>query len=42
MQYQSQNIAKTYWPGALLIFAVQVLFGLVGGLIYVMPTLHAR
>ncbi|WP_298428946.1 cbb3-type cytochrome c oxidase subunit I [Rhodoblastus sp.] len=39
MQYQSQSIAKTYWLGALLIFAVQVLFGLIGGIIYVAPNL---
>ena len=39
MRYQSQSIAMTYWLGALLIFAVQVLFGLLGGLIYVMPNL---
>jgi nitric oxide reductase subunit B len=39
MQYQTQNIAKTYWLGALLIFAVQVSFGLVGGLIYIAPNL---
>ena len=37
MQYKTQNIAKTYWLGAHLIFAVQVSFGLVGGLIYIMP-----
>ncbi|WP_374545059.1 cbb3-type cytochrome c oxidase subunit I [Rhodoblastus sp.] len=39
MRYQSQSIAMTYWLGALLIFAVQVLFGLIGGLIYVLPNL---
>ena len=39
MPYQSQSIAKTYWLGALLIFAVQVLFGLIGGIIYVAPNL---
>ena len=39
MQYHSQSIAKTYWLGALLIFAVQMIFGLIGGLIYVAPKL---
>ncbi len=39
MQYKTQSIAKTYWLGAMLIFAVQVLFGLLGGLVYVMPNL---
>lgn len=39
MRYQTQSIAMTYWLGALLIFAVQVLFGLAGGLIYVLPNL---
>ena len=39
MQYQTQSIAKTYWLGAMLIFAVQVLFGLIGGLVYIMPNL---
>ncbi len=39
MQYHSQSIAKTYWLGALLIFAVQMIFGLIGGLIYVAPNL---
>ncbi len=39
MRYESQNIAKIYWYGALLIFAVQVVFGLIGGTIYVLPNL---
>lgn len=39
MNYQTQSIAKVYWLGALLIFAVQILFGLIGGLIYVAPNL---
>ncbi len=39
MRYETQRIAQVYWLGALLIFAVQVLFGLLGGLIYVLPNL---
>jgi len=39
MRYESQRIAQVYWLGALLIFAVQVLFGLIGGTIYVLPNL---
>ncbi len=39
MQYRTQSIAKTYWYGAMLIFAVQLVFGLVGALIYVEPNL---
>ncbi len=37
MRYETQNIAKVYWYGALLIFAVQVCVGLIGGTIYVFP-----
>ncbi len=39
MQYQTQNIAKIYWYAALLIFGVQLVFGLVGATIYVLPNL---
>jgi len=39
MRYETQRIAQVYWLGALLIFAVQVLFGLIGGTIYVLPNL---
>ncbi len=42
MRYESQRIAQVYWLGALLIFAVQVLFGLIGGTIYVLPNLSRR
>src|SRR6266702_2940915 len=37
MRYETQSIAKVYWYGAMLIFAVQVCFGLIGGLVYIMP-----
>ncbi len=39
MKYESQKIAAVYWYGALLIFAVQVLFGTIGGIMYVLPNL---
>ncbi len=39
MRYESQRIAQVYWLGALLIFAVQVLFGLIGGTLYVLPNM---
>jgi nitric oxide reductase subunit B len=39
MRYQTQNIAKIYWLGAILIFAVQLLFGFLGALVYVAPNL---
>src|SRR5271165_3944907 len=39
MKYQSQQVAKLYFNGALLIFSLQILFGLIGATIYVAPTL---
>lgn len=38
MKYQSQAVAKPYFLGALLIFALQLLFGLAGAITYVLPT----
>ena len=35
MQYQSQSVAKLYFLAAIGLFVVQVLFGLVMGLQYV-------
>ncbi|MBI5162285.1 MAG: cbb3-type cytochrome c oxidase subunit I [Magnetospirillum sp.] len=37
MKYESQKVALFYFAGALALFVAQVLFGLIGGLIYVMP-----
>jgi nitric oxide reductase subunit B len=39
MKYESQSVARYYFFGALTIFALQLVFGLVGALLYVMPTL---
>ena len=39
MKYQSQAVAKPYFLGALLIFALQLVFGLIGATIYVAPTI---
>ncbi|HEX2944164.1 MAG TPA: cbb3-type cytochrome c oxidase subunit I [Rhodopila sp.] len=39
MKYQSQAVAKPYFLGALLIFSLQLVFGLIGATIYVAPTL---
>jgi nitric oxide reductase subunit B len=41
MKYETQSIAKWYWLAALALFAVQVLMGLVAGLIYVQPNFLA-
>src|SRR5450432_1869451 len=38
MKYQSQQVARLYFLGALTIFSLQLLFGLVGALMYVLPT----
>ena len=38
MKYESQKVAKLYFIGALTLFLAQVLFGLLGGFLYVMPT----
>src|SRR6187549_727138 len=35
MQYQSQAVAKPYFIGAIVLFVMQVLFGLIMGLQYV-------
>jgi nitric oxide reductase subunit B len=39
MKYQSQAVAKPYFLGALLIFSLQLVFGLIGATTYVAPTL---
>jgi len=38
MKYQTQKVAMVYFYGALTLFCAQVLFGLVAGVHYVMPT----
>lgn len=38
MKYESQKVARFYFVGALSIFAVQIIFGLLGGFLYVVPT----
>lgn len=38
MKYQSQQVAKLYFLGALLIFSLQIAFGLAGATLYVAPT----
>lgn len=38
MKYESQKVALYYFIGALSLFVVQVLFGLLGGTLYVNPT----
>ncbi|WP_293796068.1 nitric-oxide reductase large subunit [uncultured Bosea sp.] len=37
MRYQTQSVAMLYFYGALALFVAQVTFGLVAGLIYVLP-----
>ena len=39
MKYELQSVARLYFFGALTIFALQLVFGLAGALLYVMPTL---
>ncbi len=39
MKYQSQQVAKLYFYGALLVFSLQIAFGLIGAVHYVAPTL---
>jgi nitric oxide reductase subunit B len=39
MKYQSQQVALLYFRGALLIFSLQIVFGLIGATMYVEPTL---
>ena len=36
-RYKTQNVAMLYFYGALALFVAQVTFGLVAGLIYVLP-----
>lgn len=38
MKYESQSVARLYFFGALTIFALQLVFGLAGAILYVMPT----
>ena len=38
MKYESQKVARLYFTGALTLFAAQILFGLLGGFLYVVPT----
>lgn len=38
MKYESQKVARLYFTGALVLFLAQVLFGLLGGFLYVVPT----
>ena len=39
MKYQSQSVALPYFVGALVIFALQLVFGLIGATMYVAPNL---
>ena len=38
MKYQSQQVAKLYFYGAMLVFTLQIVFGLLGAVNYVAPT----
>jgi nitric oxide reductase subunit B len=38
MKYQSQQVAQLYFLGALTIFSLQLVFGLIGATMYVLPT----
>ncbi len=38
MKYQSQKVAQLYFVGALILFAAQITFGLLGATLYVAPT----
>jgi nitric oxide reductase subunit B len=38
MKYQSQQVAKLYFLGAMTIFSLQILFGLLAGFLYIVPT----
>jgi nitric oxide reductase subunit B len=42
MKYASQRVARVYFTGALLLFAVQVTFGLLAGTVYVFPNFLAE
>ncbi len=39
MKYPSQSVALPYFVGALVIFSLQLVFGLVGAIMYVAPNL---
>jgi nitric oxide reductase subunit B len=39
MKYQSQSVALPYFVGALVIFALQLVFGLIGATMYIAPNL---
>ncbi|HIJ38439.1 MAG TPA: nitric-oxide reductase large subunit [Rhodospirillaceae bacterium] len=38
MKYESQKVAKLYFIGAMTLFALQIVFGLLGAVLYVNPT----
>ena len=42
MKYASQRVSYVYFAGALLLFVVQVLFGLLAGAVYAMPNFLAE
>ncbi len=37
MKYESQKVASLYFHGALVLFLAQVLFGVIAGIVYVLP-----
>jgi nitric oxide reductase subunit B len=42
MKYASQRVAYTYFVGAMVLFVVQVLFGLLAGTVYALPNFLAE
>lgn len=42
MRYQTQRIAYPYFLGALFLFAVQIIFGVLAGIVYVLPNFLAE
>jgi nitric oxide reductase subunit B len=42
MKYASQRVARVYFTGALILFAVQVTFGLLAATVYVLPNFLAE
>jgi nitric oxide reductase subunit B len=38
MKYQSQKVARLYFLGAMTVFALQIVFGLLGAFLYIVPT----
>jgi nitric oxide reductase subunit B len=42
MKYASQRVARVYFTGALLLFAVQVIFGLLAATVYALPNFLAE